>query len=158
MKNYYYLVFLLLFSTLGFAQKPIENIYVDKAWVCESEDDWSTFEYEGKIVFTTMPVEGNLQITNYDFLYDFCRGKAKFSDKSTYTKATFENTRKLSAKVDKQGILCSVYEGVLSFQSGTDYYSTLVVITILEKGYLVGIKMQEKNNNKLYAFSFKPNS
>ncbi|MBK0371112.1 hypothetical protein [Flavobacterium agrisoli] len=157
MKKYYKMLLCLLFISFCMAQQTTENLYVDKAWVNENEE-WDTFQYSGKIVISILPEEGNIQITNYDFLRDFTNGKAKFSNKLSYTSANFENKRKISATVDKQGILCSTYEGILVFQSGDDYYSTFATITILKKGYVVGLKMQEKNNNKEYAFSFKPNS
>lgn len=156
--NHFYKFLLVFFYTIfSHAQLTPTNIYVDKAWVTDGEE-WMSYKYEGKIVVSTTSNEGNIRITNYDFLRDFCNGRAKFSDKSSYTTATFESTRKISAQKDKQGIINSTYEGVLVFQSGSDYYSVLAVITLLEKGYIVGMKMRDKNNNKEYAFSFLLNS
>lgn len=159
MKNYYALFLLLFFVTVGYAQS--KNVVVDKAWVSESEE-WSDFQYSGKIIFSINPNEapGTLRIGNYDFLYDFVEGKAKFTVKSTYSSAEFSNPRKLSASTDKQGVLNTTYEGTLIFQSDRDYYSVIAVVTILEKNdNVLGVKMHLKENDrKEYAFSTKPTS
>lgn len=157
MTNFYKIFICFFLTAFSYAQQAPLNIYVDKAWVYDSEE-WNTFKYQGQIVVSTTPIEGNFRISNYDFLYGFCNGQAKFTDKATYGSASFESKRKVSAKKDKQGILNSTYEGILVFQSGSDYYSTFATITILEKGYVVGMKIKEKNKSKEYAFSFKPNS
>jgi len=158
----YYILFLLLFSvSINYAQQSSETLIVDKAWLNESEE-WSDYSYSGKIVFSinSKNEEGSLRIGNYDFLYDFCDGKAKFSNKATYSTADFSHPRKLSAQSDKQGVLNSTYEGTLIFQSDKDYYSVIAIVTLLEKGgNLLGVKMHIKDNNrKEYAFSLKPNS
>lgn len=159
MKNYYALFLLLFFVSVGYAQS--KNVVVDKAWVSESEE-WSDFQYSGKIIFSINPNEapGTLRIGNYDFLYDFIEGKAKFTVKSTYSSAEFSNPRKLSASTDKQGVLNTTYEGTLIFQSDRDYYSVIAVVTILEKNdNVLGVKMHLKENDrKEYAFSTKPTS
>lgn len=157
MNNFYKIIVAVLFTTICYGQRTAENLYVDKAWVNNGEE-WSSFGYQGQIVVSTTAEEGNARITNYDFLRDLCESRANFSDKTTYTSAKFENKRKVSSQTDKKGIVSSIYEGVLIFQSGSDYYSTFVVLTFLEKGYVVGLKVKEKNNNKEYAFSFKPNN
>ncbi|PWB22062.1 hypothetical protein [Flavobacterium sp. HTF] len=159
MKNFYTL-FLLLFFVAANAQAP-KTVVVDKAWLNESEE-WSDFTYAGQIVFSTNPnaEEGTLRIGNYDFLYDFCEGKAKFANKATYSSAEFSHPRKLSVTTDKQGVVNSTYEGTLVFQSDKDYYSVIAVITLLQKGdTMVGVKMHLKDNvRREYAFSLKPNS
>ncbi|EJG01259.1 MULTISPECIES: hypothetical protein [Flavobacterium] len=159
MKNYYALFFLLFFVSVDYAQS--KNVVVDKAWVSESEE-WSDFQYSGKIVFSINPNEepGTLRIGNYDFLYDFVEGKAKFTVKTTYSSAEFSHPRKISASTDKQGVLNTTYEGTLVFQSDRDYYSVIAVVTILEKNdNVLGVKMRLKDNNrKEYAFSTKPTS
>jgi len=160
MKKYYTL--LLLFSFLiNHAQKTIETLIVDKAWLNESEE-WSDFNYAGKIVFSinSNDEKGSLRIGNYDFLYDFCDGKAKFSNKATYSAAEFSHPRKISSLTDKQGVLNSTYEGTLIFQADKDYYSVIAIVTLLEKGgNVLGVKMRLKDRNrKEYAFSLKPSS
>ena len=156
MKNFYKLLFLLIVS-VSYSQKT-EVFFVDKAWVNEAEE-WSDFIYSGQIAVSTTAEEGGLRITNYDFLHDFCEGRAKFSNRATYTSAEFSHPRKISATTDKQGINNITYEGTLIFQSEKDYYSVIAIITVLEKGTLLGVKMHLKTNkNKEYAFSFKPNS
>jgi hypothetical protein len=159
MKKFYTLFLLLLFVAVN-AQGP-KTVVVDKAWLNESEE-WSDFTYEGQIVFSTNPnaEEGTLRIGNYDFLYDFCEGKAKFINKTTYSSAEFSHPRKLSVTTDKQGVVNSTYEGTLIFQADKDYYSVIAVVTLLEKsGSILGVKMHLKDNNRReYAFSLKPNS
>lgn len=161
MKKYYIMLLLLFSVAINYAQQGSETLIVDKAWLNESEE-WSDYSYSGKIVFSinSKNEEGSLKIGNYDFLHDFCEGKAKFSNKATYSTADFSNSRKLSAKSDKQGVLSSTYEGNLIFQSDNDYYSVIAIVTLLEKGgNLIGLKMHIKDNNtKEYAFSLKPNS
>jgi hypothetical protein len=157
MKHFYKLFFLLVF-TISYSQKKAEVFFVDKAWVNESEE-WADFIYSGQIAVSTTAEEGGLRITNYDFLHDFCEGRAKFSNRATYNSAEFSHPRKISSTTDKQGINNITYEGTLIFQSEKDYYSVIVVITVLEKGTLLGVKMHLKTNkNREYAFSFKPNS
>ena len=161
MKNYYALFLLLFFVTVNYAQQN-QTLVVDKAWVSESEE-WSDFEYSGQIVFSTSAVneEGSLRIGNYDFLYDICQGKAKFSNKATYSAAEFSHPRKLSVTTDKQGVVNSTYEGTLIFQSDKgDYYSVIAIVTLLAKGgNTLGLKMHLKEDNKKeYAFSLKPTS
>lgn len=160
MKKYY--ILLLLFSFLtNHAQKTIETLIVDKAWLNESEE-WSDFRYAGKIVFSinSNDEKGSLRIGNYDFLYDFCDGKAKFANKATYSAAEFSHPRKISSSTDKQGVLNSTYEGTLIFQADNDYYSVIAIVTLLEKGgNVLGVKMRLKDRNrKEYAFSLKPSS
>ncbi|WP_125718996.1 hypothetical protein [Flavobacterium ustbae] len=159
MKNFYALFLLLFFVTVDYAQS--KNVVVDKAWVSESEE-WADFQYSGKIVFSINPNEeaGSLRIGNYDFLYDFVDGRAKFASKTTYSSAEFSHPRKISASTDKQGVLNTTYEGTLVFQSDKDYYSVIAVVTILEKNEnVLGVKMRLKENNrKEYAFSTKPTS
>jgi hypothetical protein len=161
MRNFYTLFLLLFFVSANYAQQSSKTLVVDKAWVNESEE-WSDFTYAGQIVFSTNPSseEGSLRIGNYDFLYDFCEGKAKFSNKATYSAAEFSHPRKLSVTTDKQGVVNSTYEGTLIFQSDKDYYSVIAVVTLLEKeGTMLGVKMHLKDNNRReYAFSLKPNS
>ncbi|MBF4492163.1 MULTISPECIES: hypothetical protein [unclassified Flavobacterium] len=160
MKNYYALFLLLFFVSANYAQQT-QTLIVDKAWVSESEE-WSDFEYSGQIVFNTTAnsEEGTLRIGNYDFLYDFAEGKAKFSNKATYSTAEFTHPRKLSATTDKQGVVNSTYEGTLIFQANKDYYSVIAVVTLLEKGgNILGVKMHLKENKrKEFAFSIKPTS
>ncbi|MEN2414257.1 hypothetical protein [Flavobacterium mesophilum] len=160
MKHYYTLFLLLFFVSVNYAQQA-QTLIVDKAWVSESEE-WSDFKFSGQIVFNTNATneEGSLRIGNYDFLYDFAEGKAKFANKATYSTAEFSHPRKVSVTTDKQGVVNSTYEGTLIFQSDRDYYSVIAVVTLLEKGgnYL-GVKMHLKENTqKEYAFSLKPTS
>ncbi|TDP03891.1 hypothetical protein [Flavobacterium sp. 245] len=158
MKHYYTLFLLLFFVSVNYAQQT-QTLIVDKAWVSESEE-WSDFKFSGQIVFNTNAnsEEGTLRIGNYDFLYDFAEGKAKFSNKSTYSTAEFSHPRKLSVTTDKQGVVNSTYEGTLVFQGDRDYYSVIAVVTLLEKsGNMLGVKMHLKDNTqKEYAFSLKP--
>lgn len=158
MKNYYALFLLLFFVTVNYAQQTTQTLIVDKAWLNESEE-WSDFKYSGQIVFSTNAndEEGTLRIGNYDFLFDFCNGKAKFANKATYSAAEFSHPRKVSVTTDKQGVMNSTYEGTLIFQSDKDYYSVIAFVTILEKnGNTLGVKMRLKEGNKKeYAFSIK---
>ncbi len=116
--------------------------------------------FQGKLYFNTIASseEGSLRIGNYDFLYDFAEGKAKFANKATYSTAEFSHPRKLSVTTDKQGVVNSTYEGTLIFQGDRDYYSVIAVVTLLEKsGNMLGVKMHLKENSqKEYAFSLKP--
>ena len=157
----HYVLFLILFSvSINYAQQSAETLVADKAWLYESEE-WSDYTYEGKIIFSiNNNEEGSLSIGNYDFLFDFCEGKAKFTNKATYSVAEFTHPIKLSSQTDKKGVLNSTYEGVLIFDSGKDYYSLNTVITLLAKGgNILGLKMHIKDNKrKEYAFSLKPSS
>ncbi|WP_417942841.1 hypothetical protein [Flavobacterium sp. RS13.1] len=158
MKKYYALFILLFLVSVNYAQLNSETLIVDKAWVNDSEE-WSDYTYSGKIVFSmnSQSEEGSFRVGNYDFLYDFCEGKAKFSDKTTYSTAEFSHPRKITAQTDKQGIVNTTYEGTLIFQSDNDYYSVIAIVTLLEKGgnYL-GAKMHLKDSSrKEYAFSLK---
>jgi hypothetical protein len=155
MKNYYKLIILLLFVSTNYAQQSSDNLYVDKAWVNEFEE-WSDFKFSGQIIISPTAEEGSLRIANYDFLYDFCEGKAKFSNKNSYSTAEFSHPRKVKEVTDKQGIINKTYEGTLIFQNGNDYYSVIAVVTILEKSSIIGVKMHLKDNLREYAFSFKP--
>ncbi len=161
MKNFYALVLLMFFVSASYGQQNITTLVVDKAYLNEAEE-WSDFTYSGKIVFSTNSneEEGSLRIGNYDFLYDFCDGKAKFANKATYSSAQFSHPRKVSVSTDKQGVVNSTYEGTLIFQADRDYYSVIAIVTLLEKnGYILGVKMRQKEGNKKeYAFSTKPSS
>ena len=114
--NHFYKLLFLLFFTLSYGQKATVTYKVDKAWVNESEE-WSDFTYQGQIIISTTGEEGGLRIANYDFLYEFSEGRAKFSNKATYSSAEFLRPRKISATKDKQGIANVTYEGTLIFQS-----------------------------------------
>ena len=158
MKNFYTLFLLLFFVYVSHAQQSTRTLVVDKAYLNEAEE-WSDFTYSGQIVFSTNAntEEGSLRIGNYDFLYDFCEGKAKFANKATYSAAEFAHPRKVSVTTDKQGVVNSTYEGTLIFQGDRDYYSVIAIVTILEKnGNILGVKMHQKEGNKKeYAFSLK---
>lgn len=160
MKHYYILLVSLFFVSVNYAQQA-QTLVVDKAWVNESEE-WSDFQYSGQIVFNTSSSseEGSLKIGNFDFLYDFAEGKAKFANKATYSTAEFSHPRKVSVTTDKQGVVNSTYEGTLIFQGGKDYYSVIAIVTLLEKGgNMLGVKMHLKDSTrKEYAFSLKPTS
>ena len=151
----------MFFVSASYGQQNITTLVVDKAYLNEAEE-WSDFTYSGKIVFSTNSneEEGSLRIGNYDFLYDFCDGKAKFANKATYSSAQFSHPRKVSVSTDKQGVANSTYEGTLIFQADRDYYSVIAIVTLLEKnGYILGVKMRQKEGNKKeYAFSTKPSS
>ncbi|MFB9109158.1 hypothetical protein [Flavobacterium gyeonganense] len=158
MKKYYTLFILLFLVSVNYAQLNSETLIVDKAWVNDSEE-WSDYSYSGKIVFSinSQSEEGSFRVVNYDFLYDFCEGKAKFSNKTTYSTAEFSHPRKIATQTDKQGIVNTTYEGTLIFQADNDYYSVIAIVTLLEKGgnYL-GAKMHLKESSrKEYAFSLK---
>jgi len=158
MKNFYALFLFLFCVSVNYAQQTTQTLIVDKAWLNESEE-WSDFQYAGQIVFSTNAneEEGSLKIGNYDLLYDLCSGKAKFSNKATYSTAQFSHPRKVSVTTDKQGVMNSTYEGTLVFQSDKDYYSVITIVTILEKkGNILGVKMRLKEGDKKeYAFSIK---
>ncbi|MFH6998169.1 hypothetical protein ACHRVZ_09565 [Flavobacterium sp. FlaQc-57] len=158
MKNYYIVFLLFFYVSVNYAQQTTQTLVVDKAWLNESEE-WSDFDYKGQIIFSTNAneEEGSLRIGNYDFLYDLCDGKAKFSNKATYSAAEFAHPRKVSVTTDKQGVVNSTYEGTLIFQTDKDYYSVIAIVTILQKsGNVLGLKMHLKESNKKeYAFSIK---
>jgi len=158
MNHFYKLLFLLAFTLVSYGQKSSEMFIVDKAWVNDSEK-WSDFTYQGRIIIFKTSEEGGFRIANYDFLYDFCEGRPKFSNKATYSSAEFLHPRKIASTVDRNGISNITYEGTLTFQSDKDYYSVIAVITVLEKSSnFVGLKMYLKERTKEYAFSLKPNS
>jgi hypothetical protein len=158
----YYILFSFFTFFINYAQQlGIETLIVDKAWLNDSEE-WSDYRYAGKIVFSinSNDEKGTLRIGNYDFLYDFCDGKAKFANKATYSAAEFSHPRKISSSTDKQGVLNTTYEGTLIFQSDNDYYSIIAIVTLLEKGgNLLGVKMKPKERSrKEFAFSLKSTS
>ncbi|CAD0001640.1 MULTISPECIES: hypothetical protein [Flavobacterium] len=157
----YYILFILFFSiSINYAQQSSETLIVDKAWLNDSEE-WSDYTYSGKIVFSiNNNEEGSLRLGNYDFLYDFCEGKPKFSNKAAYNSAEFSHPRKISSSTDKQGVVNNTYEGTLIFQLDKDYYSVIAIVTLLEKGgNILGAKMHLKESSrKEFAFSLKPNS
>lgn len=157
MKKFYALFLLFFCVSINYAQQ-VQTLVVDKAWLNEAEE-WSDFKYAGQIVFSTNTndEEGSLKVGNYDFLFDFCNGKAKFANKATYSTAQFTHPRKVSVSTDKQGVMNSTYEGTLIFQSDKDYYSVIAIVTMLEKnGNILGVKMRLKEGNKKeYAFSIK---
>ena len=161
MKNLYALFLLFFAVTANYAQQTSQTLVVDKAWISDSEE-WSDFKYAGKIIFSTTGggEEGSLRIGNYDFLMDFCDGKARFSNRATYSAAEFSHPRKVSSQLDKQNVLNTTYEGTLIFESGKDYYSVIVLVTLLQKNdKILGVKMRSKDNNrKEYAFSVKPSN
>ncbi|MFB9078379.1 hypothetical protein ACFFLS_16260 [Flavobacterium procerum] len=158
MKKFYTLLLSIFMVSVGSAQ--IKTFVADKAWVNEAEE-WSDFQYAGKIVFSFNPNDeaGSVRIGNYDFLYDFVEGRGKLA-KASYSSAAFSHPKKIASNTDKQGILNSTYEGTLIFQAGTDYYSVIAVVTILEKDdNVLGVQMRLKENKrKEFAFSTKPNS
>lgn len=61
MKKYYSLFLLFFFLTVSYAQQSATTLVVDKAWLNENEE-WSDFDYSGKIIFSTIPTneEGSL--------------------------------------------------------------------------------------------------
>ncbi|GGF00419.1 hypothetical protein [Flavobacterium limi] len=157
----YYILLLLFWVAINYAQQGTETLIVDKAWLNESEE-WSDYSYSGKIVFliNRNSEEGSLRLGNYDFLYDFCEGKPKFSNKAAYNSAEFSHPRKISSSTDKQGIVNTTYEGTLIFQLDKDYYSVIAIVTLLEKGgNILGAKMHLKESSrKEFAFSLKTSS
>lgn len=101
-----------------------------------------------------------LELVIMIFYMIFVPVKQSLQIKLTYNTAEFSHPRKISVTTDKQGVVNSTYEGTLIFELDKDYYSVIVIVTLLEKGgNILGAKMHLKENNrKEYAFSLKPSS
>lgn len=154
MIKYYKLIILLFFCANIYSQQALKDFDVSKAWVNE-KDGWSEVTYKSEFVVSTN-TDGELKITNFDFLNEFCQGKANLINLEGYNSAEFSSPRKIKTNIDQNGFTNIAFEGMLLFKAKDGYYTVSTkVILLVSKSNIIGFKIKTVKDSKEYMFSLK---
>ena len=95
---------------------------------------------------------GQLKISNAEFLKDLSGGKANMLENSAYITAEFTSQIQTKSRTDKNGLVNLTYEGKLVFKTHDGAYApTAVVVFIINQTDVVGLKILNKENSKEMA-------
>lgn len=145
-----YLLITLLCLCKTFGQEPIQEAYVTKTYV-NVDDEWAVINFS-KMVDISSNRNGQLKISNAEFLKDLSGGKANMLENSAYITAEFTSQIQTKNRTDKNGLVNLTYEGKLVFKTHDGAYApTAVVVFIINQADVVGLKILNKENSKEMA-------
>ncbi len=145
-----YLLITLLCLCKTFGQEPIQEAYVTKTYV-NVDDEWAVINFS-KMVDISSNRNGQLKISNAEFLKDLSGGKANMLENSAYITAEFTSQIQTKSRTDKNGLVNLTYEGKLVFKTHDGAYApTAVVVFIINQTDVVGLKILNKENSKEMA-------
>lgn len=145
-----YLLITLLCLCKTFGQEPIQEAYVTKTYV-NVDDEWAVINFS-KMVDISSNRNGQLKISNAEFLKDLSGGKANMLENSAYITAEFTSQIQTKSRTDKNGLVNLTYEGKLVFKTHDGAYApTAVVVFIINQADVVGLKILNKENSKEMA-------
>ncbi|PKB17039.1 hypothetical protein [Flavobacterium sp. 5] len=150
MKKLYLLLvlFLCLYKTYG--QEPIQEAFVTKTYV-NVDETWSEINFS-KMVDIYSNRNGQLKISNAEFLTELSGGKANMLDNSAYVTAEFTSQIQTKNKTDKKGLVNLTYEGKLVFKTHDGAYAPNAVVTfIINQADIIGLRILNKENHKEMA-------
>jgi hypothetical protein len=156
MKKLYLLIVLLcLCKTYG--QEPIQEAYVTKTYV-NVDEEWTVINFS-KMIDVWSNRTGQLKISNAEFLKELSGGKANMLDNSAYVTAELSSQIQTKAKTDKNGLVNLTYEGKLVFKTHDGTYApNAVVVFIINKADVIGLKILNKENRKEMAVDLEVKS
>lgn len=145
-----YLLITLLCLCKTFGQEPIQEAYVTKTYV-NVDDEWAVINFS-KMVDISSNRNGQLKISNAEFLKELSGGKANMLENSAYITAEFTSQIQTKSRTDKNGLVNLTYEGKLVFKTHDGAYApTAVVVFIINQADVVGLKILNKENSKEMA-------
>ena len=145
-----YLLITLLCLCKTFGQEPIQEAYVTKTYV-NVDDEWAVINFS-KMVDISSNRNGQLKISNAEFLKDLSGGKANMLENSAYITAEFTSQIQTKNRTDKNGLVNLTYEGKLVFKTHDGAYApTAVVVFIINQADVVALKILNKENSKEMA-------
>lgn len=145
-----YLLITLLCLCKTFGQEPIQEAYVTKTYV-NVDDEWAVINFS-KMVDISSNRNGQLKISNAEFLKDLSGGKANMLENSAYITAEFTSQIQTKSRTDKNGLVNLTYEGKLVFKTHDGAYApTAVVVFIINQADVVALKILNKENSKEMA-------
>lgn len=150
MKNLYLLMLLLCLCKTSYGQEPIQQSYVSKTYV-NVEEEWTVVNYS-KIIDVWSNRNGQLKVSNAEFLQELSGGKANMLENSAYITAEFSSQSMTKNKTGKNGLINLTYEGKLIFKTREGSYTpNVVVVFIINNADIVGLKILNKENRKEMA-------
>lgn len=151
MKKFYLLLIVLISFSKTYGQEaPIQESYVSKTYV-KIDDGWTVINFS-KMIDVYSSSLGQLKISNAEFLTELSGGKANMLEDSAYITAEFSSQVETKNKTDKNGLVNLTYEGKLIFKTREGIYTpNVVVVFIIHKADIVGLKILNKDNRKEMA-------
>lgn len=150
MKKLYLLLILVSCISKTYGQIPIQEAYVSKTYV-KVDEQWNVITFS-RIIDVWSNRNGQLKISNAEFLRELSGNKAIMLEDSAYITAEFGSQVQTKTKTDKNGLENITYEGKLSFKTREGSYTpNAVIVFIVYKADIVGLKILNKENRKEMA-------
>jgi hypothetical protein len=150
MKRKYLFIALLFWLCETYGQVPIQEAYVSKTYV-KVDEDWSVITFS-RIIDVWSNRNGQLKISNAEFLKELSGGKANMQEDSAYSTAEFSNQVQTKSKTDKNGLENITYEGKLIFKTREGAYApNAVIVFIIHHADIIGLKITNKESKKEMA-------
>lgn len=154
MKKLYLLIVLFFCFSKNYGQEPLQDAYVSKTLI-NIDDEWNELNFSAMIDVSSNR-QGQLKITNAEFLTELSNGKAIMLDKSAFNSAEFNSQILTKSKTEKNGLLNSTFEGKLVFKTYEGSYSpTVKVVFIINQADIIGLKILNKDNSKEFALNLE---
>jgi hypothetical protein len=145
-----YLLITLLFLCKIYGQEPIQEAIVIKAYV-NIDEEWNEINFS-KMIDVWSNRNGQLKISNAEFLKELSGGKANMLDNSAYSTAEFSSQVQTKSKTDKRGLLSVTFEGKLIFKTHDGVYTpNAVIVFIINNADVIGLRILNKENRKEMA-------
>ena len=150
MKKLYLLIIFVLCVSKTYGQIPIQESYVAKTYV-KVDEEWNVITFS-RIIDVSSNRNGQLKISNAEFLKELSGNKAMMLENSAYISAEFASPVQTKSKTDKNGLENLTYEGKLLFKTREGSYTpNAVIVFIINKADIVGLKILNKENRKEMA-------
>ncbi len=151
MKKLYLLIVLIVCISKTYAQQiPIQEAYVTKCYI-KTEEQWEVITFS-RIIDIASNRNGQLKISNAEFLKELSASKAIMLENSAYITAEFSSQVLTKNKIDKKGLENLTYEGKLIFKTREGSYTpNVVIVFIINKADIIGLKILNKENGKEMA-------
>ena len=151
MKKLYFLIVLVVSISKTYGQQiPIQEAYVTKTYM-KGEEQWDVITFS-RIIDVFSNRNGQLKISNAEFLKELSGNKAMMLENSAYITAEFTSQVLTKNKIDKNGLENLTYEGKLLFKTREGSYTpNAVIVFIINKADIIGLKILNKENSKEMA-------
>lgn len=158
MKKLYLLIILVSCISKTYGQQiPIQEAYVTKTYV-KVDEQWDVINFS-RMVDVWSNRNGQLKISNAEFLKELSGNKASMLENSAYITAEFTSQVQIKNKTDKNGLENITYEGKLLFKTREGSYTpNAVIVFIIHNADIVGLKILNKENRKEMAVDLEVKS
>jgi len=154
MKKQYLLIIIFLFFYKTYAQEPMQDSYVSKTYV-NVDEEWSEVNFSAMVNISSNR-QGQLKISNAEFLTGLSEGKAKMLENSAYISATFDAPILTKTKTEKNGLVLLTFEGKLIFKTHSGVYSPSVkIIFTVNQADIIGLRILNNENRKEYILNLE---